>query len=345
MQRLRNGPSWSVLVCLSVCLLVLQFRQHRSALVCLPPYLVSKFSLKPLSPVSADLWPKRFAFGFGLAKSGTTSICSAFEEKGINVIHGAVDLVRFLRVVDIMYDAIEEGMEVFAYLTHWDVISPAFAVHHPQIEYLELITDQYPDSMFFVNKRNLTSHQNSMKMWIDSTDGPRGSVTLNEAREYADEFFGIIISWILCHLSKSQTLHAISTRILRISFRTAVDRSLGINSETYVVLCASCSQEPLSLPPLSSTNMGAGHPADGCNRWGHSQVVGGILSVSQRPLRFSGDSRIISRVWWVLVCVFEAPYAVFPTLKDMLVVAFCMFHFKTLLRQRCRVQGRLCSPL
>ena len=193
MQRLRNGPSWSVLT--YACLLVLQFGQHRSALVCLPPYHVSRYLLKPLSPVSVDLLPKRFAFSFGLAKSGTTSIRSALEEKGINVIHGAADQVRYLtgrRVVDIMYDAIEEGMEVFAYLTHWDVISPAFEVHHPQIEYLELITDQYPDSMFFVNKRNLTSHQNSMKRWIDSTGPSGGLVTLNEAREYAVENNGII---------------------------------------------------------------------------------------------------------------------------------------------------------
>ena len=149
-----------------------------------------KLALKPHSLLAVDLLPKRFAFGLGLAKTGTTSIRAALEEKGINVIHDQE--IRFQRAVDTMYDAILEGMEVFAYLTHWDVLLPAFAVHHPQIEYLELITDQYPDSMFFVNKRNLTSHQNSMKRWIDSTGPSGGLVTLNEAREYAVENNGII---------------------------------------------------------------------------------------------------------------------------------------------------------
>uniref|UniRef100_A0A7S1DZ08 Uncharacterized protein n=2 Tax=Hemiselmis andersenii TaxID=464988 RepID=A0A7S1DZ08_HEMAN len=109
------------------------------------------------------LRPKRYAIFLGLAKAGTSSLYFGMQAAGISTVHTKNE---WGELTDHIYAAVAEDKEMFAYLQIPDCIILSSMEIYPQIDFLDIMTAQYPDSLFVLNKRDIKSHIRSIDKWL-----------------------------------------------------------------------------------------------------------------------------------------------------------------------------------
>lgn len=85
------------------------------------------------------------------------------QKAGYRTVHFG-DFMGFLS--DRIYSSIQEGRELFSYLTNYDCIVLSSILAYPQLENISRFTEQYPDSYFVLNKRDPVSHFSSMSRYF-----------------------------------------------------------------------------------------------------------------------------------------------------------------------------------
>lgn len=112
----------------------------------------------------------------GIQKSGTTSFQDWFTSIGFKSAHW---LISRGKLAELIYDAKKEGLPLLTFLKEYDAITEMndhnpikgkFSCYYPQIDDLNRLYEENPDSLFILNTRKISDQVRSM---MNQVTGPK----------------------------------------------------------------------------------------------------------------------------------------------------------------------------